>query len=193
MSDIIPASPSTAGLTSDEALLIRDELRDAERRLLARIDTFRHEGVAGRKSIRDDVLDLKEGLETRLDDVAVRQHQLSDSILAVLRRVIVSEALRAEATRRAEAHAKMTDERLAFVVRRLERDHDVLADVKAKVPDEEILPWFRRAWRPALAFAAVLMVGSAITACATVSLMSSDGAVDSGRPAPTYIFPDRQP
>lgn len=187
---MIPASPSTAGLTSDEALLVRDELKAAELRILARLDTFRHEGVAGRKSIREDVLSLGDSIA----DVARRQHQLSDSVLAVLRQVQVNEMQRAEATRRAEAHAQMTDTRLTYVVQRLERDHDALSDVRARVPEEDVLPWFRRAWRPALVLAAIAVVGGIVGGCASVRMFIDDSSeVDSGRPAPTFNFQDRQP
>jgi len=187
---IVPASPSTVGLTSDEALLLRDELRAAELRLLANLQTFRHEGIAGRKSIRDDIL----GVSDAVGDVAKRQHQLSDSILAVLRQVQVNEMQRTEATRRAEAHAKMTEERLSFIVRRLERDHDTLSDVRSKVPDEEIVPWFRRAWRPVLVLSALAMLGGALGGCLSVRMMNSTpDAVDASRPAPSFSFTDRQP
>lgn len=173
---MVPASPSTVGLTSDDAQILRTELRQVEARILTQVGAVQSAAVEAARVAHEH--------DTAL---AAYQHRLSDSILAVLRQVQVNEFQRAQATERSERHAKMTDERLAHLARASRRDHDTLSDVRTVVPEAEILPWFRRAWRPVMVLAAVLMFGSAVTACATVHLMGGPDTTDAGR-TPAFTF-----
>ena len=178
---MVPASPSTVGLTSDEAQIIRAELRQVEARILTQVGAVHSAAVEAARVAHEH--------DTAL---AAHQHRLSDSILAVLRQVQVNEFQRAQATERSERHAKMTDERLAHLVRASQRDHDTLSDVRAAVPEAEILPWFRRAWRPVMVLAALAVFAGAAGGCGAVAMFgSTPDVVDASRPAPSFTFTDR--
>ncbi len=183
---VVPASPSTVGLMSDEALILRDMLA-----------AHRDEFLRGQRSLHEDIAGITlalRDLTTSVQLVAESVHRANDSSLAIRRAVLVESALRAEATKRAEAHAKNQDERTAYLVRRAQRDHDVLTDVRTKVPEADILPWFRRSWRPVLVGVLGVIVTSSLTACLTVTMLDpTHDTVDASRPAPTFIYPDRQP
>lgn len=179
----VPASPSTAGMTSDEAIDLRQAMKEAEARILTVVGGYHSAAAEANRVARDDIATL-----------ATHQHGLSNSLLAIFRQVQINELQRAEATKRAELRAVMVDERLSFLVRASQRDHDTLSDVQALVPEADIVPWFRRAWRPVLVLSALALLAGGIGGCGAVAMFgSTPDAVDASRPAPSFIYPDRQP
>ena len=162
---VVPASPSSMGLTSDEAFILRDE----NRRDL--------------KSLREDLVNAQEaGAAATL----LAFQRAADMSLTCERNAEVFRCEIREHARRQEARSALVQEQIGSLARSAQRQENTLNTLSARDDRhsvESATPWWLRpsTWRPVLVATVFAVIASAATACATVRMLTPADEVDGGR------------
>lgn len=159
MEDVVPASPSTIGMLSDEALMIHESFR------------------SDIKSVRDDILDVRKDVSGVSEAVA----RFTQNQVVEIRANDVYREQMLESLRRIETRLTMNDERVSSLVRASVRDHDLLASLANHVTtlvEQEVdrsRPWYLRqaTWRPVIVSTVFAVLASVLTACATLGVLGA--------------------
>lgn len=190
MEPVVPASPSTPALTSDEAWLIhgafkadshalRDDLKKRIADLGASMDKrFSDAHSAYREDINGVRSEVLLAREDGAQSTFIAFQRVADDMLTNERRAEIFRIEMRESARRSE-------ERMSHLVRAAQRHEDALIAIQAREDRTEVdiaTPWFLRpaTWRPVVIATAFAIVASALTACATVSFLTSSVEYDAG-------------
>jgi hypothetical protein len=167
--EIVPASPSTPSLRSEEALLLhtalRADLKAHEKRLLSAQDDFAQRLYAAQEEAARGTMNAFQR--------AYEWHATSE------RKHEVTRLQQAEWNRRNE-------ERLTHIVRALSRQEDILTRIYQRADRTEVeraIPWFLRpdTWRPVVVALALSIIAGSFSACATVRMLTPEASVDAGK------------
>lgn len=155
MEDVVPASPSTIGMLSDEALILHESFR------------------SDIKSVRDDILDVREAVSGVSEAIA----RFTQNQLVEIRASDVYREQMLESLRRIETRLTMNDERVSSLVRASVRDHDILTSIASNVEQDvdRARPWYLRqaTWRPVIVSTVFAVFASVLTACATLGVLGA--------------------
>jgi len=190
MEPVVPASPSTPALSSDEAWLIHGAFKadslairaDFKERMAALGATFDKRFSDAHSAYREDINGVRSEVLLAREDGAqatfIAFQRVADDMLTNERRAEIFRIEMRESARRSE-------ERMAHLVRAAQRHEDALIAIQAREDRTEVeiaTPWFLRpaTWRPVVIATAFAIVASALTACATVSFLTSSVEYDAG-------------
>lgn len=182
MEPVVPASPSTPALTSDEAWLIHGAfkadshaLRDDLKKRIADL------GASMEKRFSDAHSAYREDINGVRSEVLLAREDGAQSTFIAFQRVaddMLTNERRAEIFRiEMRESARRSEERMSHLVRAAQRHEDALIAIQAREDRTEVdiaTPWFLRpaTWRPVVIATAFAIVASALTACATVSFLN---------------------
>jgi hypothetical protein len=182
MDPIIPASPSSPSLSSDEAWLIYGAFKsdslairdDFKKRMTSLEESFDKRFSESHSAYREDINGVRSEVLLAREDAAqatfIAFQRVADDMLTNERR---AEIFRIEM----REYARRGEERMSHLVRASQRHESALIAIQAREDRTEVdiaTPWFLRpaTWRPVVIATAFAIVASALTACATVSFLN---------------------